>query len=119
MNNTATRSDHSDNKSDIIIRRDEIKGIQITNLDILHALATLDPCEDHRARTWYVKYGEHDYPLKETVRRAVEHAPENPAPENLNEEGRLSFYPDRSGKRLLNSLGFDPVERRLDSDTDR
>ena len=77
------------------------KPIAVTNVDILAAMAETDPNESKGARTRYVEFGGHEYPLKHVVERALVRAG---GPETS------TFHSDRA-EDLVEELGFEAVRR--------
>lgn len=72
------------------------EAIEITNLDVLAAMAETDPNEARETGNWYVGYNGQEYPLAHVVRRAIAHA---------TGEERREFSTDH-GVELLETLGF-------------
>ncbi|WP_226005984.1 hypothetical protein [Natrinema salinisoli] len=74
--------------------------IEVTNIDVLAAMAETDPNENHGTKHWYVSYGGHDYPLKHIVGRAIAHA---------TGTERREPHTNR-GVKLVEELGFTTIK---------
>lgn len=75
--------------------------IAITNIDVLSALAETDPNKSQGERTRYLEFGEHEYPLKHIVSKAIAHA---------TGEERGGFHSNRA-ESLVEELGFETVRK--------
>jgi hypothetical protein len=81
---------------------EDTEPIAINNIDILEVMAATDPEINRGSKTWYIKYGDVDYPLKWVVARAAE---------NFRDQSVDSrqFHTD-DAKDIITELGFEIVE---------
>ncbi|QSW85167.1 hypothetical protein [Natrinema longum] len=103
-----TKIRYEANVTETVLRTARIKSVTVSNVDVLHALATLDPCKNHQSENRYVEYGDHRYALKEIVRRTVARSADEPDSTDADEDGEFQFHSEH-GVTLLESLGFETI----------
>jgi transcription initiation factor IIE alpha subunit len=90
-------------KQTVLELSDDIEPVAINNIDVIDVMAATDPEKNRGAKTWYIKYGDVDYPLKWVVARAAENSCDHSVDSR-------QFHTDYA-KKVATELGFEVKER--------
>ena len=98
----------SQTKTSVIDWRSTDGPYAVADDHIVGAMAASDPNKSHGSWKLFIDYRGQEYPLNHIVGRAIEIG-------NDVELERYSFHSRRKGKRLVDELGFEVVEREVEA----